>query len=106
VFVSTISLTRPAETDVAAERRLARKNTFLPLIGVCALVGCALWATGYVLDAKLPAQASQPVREVLWNTRQLDLLGQVIIIFVGVFGIVILFKERRDRAGRSGKEAP
>jgi len=104
VFISTISLTRPPREEGAAERRQARKQAFLPLIGVVAAVGALLWATGYALDVKLPRSTYQPVREVLWNSRQLDLLGQIIIIFVGVFGVVILFKRRRDRTVRSAKE--
>jgi NADH-quinone oxidoreductase subunit J len=108
VFVSTISLTSPSRSEGAVERKRARYNAFVPLIGVLALGGFLLWMTGYVLDVDLPRPAAfEPVREVLWNSRQLDLLGQVMIIFVGVFGVVILFKQRRDRSSQAGKqEAP
>jgi hypothetical protein len=52
---------------------------------------------------------------VLWTERQLDLLGQTLIIFVGFFGILVLFKrgvpgiERTDakrmkRAPSEGQE--
>jgi len=33
------------------------------------------------------------VRDILWNSRQIDLLGQIIIILAGVFGVIIFFKE-------------
>jgi NADH-quinone oxidoreductase subunit J len=104
VFISTISLTRPPRSEFAAERKNARDQVFLPLIGVAAAVAALVWASGYVLDVKLPRATYQPVREVLWNARQLDLLGQIIIIFVGVFGVVILFKQRKDRTDRPSKE--
>jgi NADH-quinone oxidoreductase subunit J len=104
VFISTISLTRSPRGELAADRKSARKTAFLPLIGVLAAVGAFLSATQYVLDFKLPRATYQPVREVLWNVRQLDLLGQIIIIFVGVFGVVILFKERKARTEQPSKE--
>jgi hypothetical protein len=38
-----------------------------------------------------------PVQEILWNARRTDVLGHIIMILAGVFGVVILFK------GRDGK---
>lgn len=38
------------------------------------------------------------VRTALWDDRRVDLLGQILIIFAGVFGVVILFREERTRA--------
>jgi hypothetical protein len=38
-------------------------------------------------------QAQADVRNVLWNLRQLDVLGQVIMLLAGIFGVVILFRE-------------
>ena len=49
--------------------------------------------------ATLPnAAAATDVRSVLWGDRRLDLLGQILIIFAGIFGVVILFKEDRAKA--------
>jgi len=42
--------------------------------------------------------AAVDVRAALWGARRLDLLGQLIVIFVGDFGVVILFKEERKKA--------
>ena len=37
------------------------------------------------------------VRTVLWNVRQLDLFGQILILLAGVFGVLVLFKrEEKD----------
>ena len=46
------------------------------------------------LNFTLPAApaAAQNFREVLWGERQFDLLGQILIILAGVFGVVVLFK--------------
>jgi len=35
--------------------------------------------------------------EVMWDERRVDLAGQAIMILVGVFGIVVLFKEYMKR---------
>jgi len=46
----------------------------------------------------LPAVVQEKnVANVLWNLRQVDLLGQAIILLVGVFGIVVLFKEGQKK---------
>ncbi len=101
VFVSTISLTRPRGEAQAQERAEQRRRAFLPLVGVAFGLGALLWAGGYVLEAGAVAAppsgaaAALGVREALWNVRRLDLLGQLIVIFAGVFGVVILFKEER-----------
>jgi hypothetical protein len=34
------------------------------------------------------------MRLVLWGQRQLDLFGQVVVLLAGIFGVVVLFKER------------
>ena len=35
---------------------------------------------------------SMQVRQVLWQARRFDLLGQLLLIVTGVFGVVVLFK--------------
>ncbi|HEY3448688.1 MAG TPA: NADH-quinone oxidoreductase subunit J [Myxococcales bacterium] len=101
VFVSTISLTRPKGEELAQERADKRRQAFLPLLGVVFWVGVLLWAGGYVLDVEpaTPAAgaAALSVRDALWNVRRIDLLGQLLVIFVGVFGVVILFKEEKKK---------
>jgi NADH-quinone oxidoreductase subunit J len=104
VFVSTISLTRAPQGEQAALRKIARMKAFLPVIPVGAIVAGILWATGYALDVKLPQTRPGAVRDILWNTRQFDLLGQILIIFVGVFGVVVLFKERKGGPRDVAKE--
>lgn len=95
VFISTISLTRPLRTAEAADRVVARKRAFAPVLVVVAWVAALMWMASYVLDVRLPAPLATSVRNVLWTDRRFDLLGQIILIFVGVYGVVILFKEDR-----------
>ncbi|MBI5543165.1 MAG: hypothetical protein HY901_04710 [Deltaproteobacteria bacterium] len=104
VFISAISVTRSQGEKAEQSRVASRARAFLPLLGVAAWVGVMLWSSGYVLDVKPPpAGAPMNVRDALWSLRRLDLLGQLLVIFVGVFGVVILFKEKQP--AEAGKEA-
>ncbi|HEX7488322.1 MAG TPA: NADH-quinone oxidoreductase subunit J [Anaeromyxobacteraceae bacterium] len=98
VFASTISMTRPIDDAEAARCRARRKRRFHPAFILVALVGVALWATGYALEVSAPAPEAPLVsaREVLWGARRLDLVGQLTVLFVGVFTVVVLFKERAE----------
>ncbi|HEX7624429.1 MAG TPA: NADH-quinone oxidoreductase subunit J, partial [Anaeromyxobacteraceae bacterium] len=98
VFASTISMTRPVDDAEAARCRARRKRRFHPAFILVALVGVALWATGYALEVSAPAPEGPLVsaREMLWGARRLDLVGQLTVLFVGVFTVVVLFKERAE----------
>ena len=94
IFISTISLTRLTsnqEKKTAARTRL-KKYIWLPM--VILVIGIALYLT---LDINLTLPLLTPetdVRKVIWNLRRFDLLGMLIILLVGVFGVVVLFKEK------------
>lgn len=34
------------------------------------------------------------VQNILWGSRSLDLFGQIVIVLAGIFGTVILFREK------------
>ena len=97
VFVSAISLTRrysPAEERCVAAGRLSR-FIWLPLLflaagGVYVYLGSEI---GIPVARPLgDHMESMGVREVLWQARRLDLLGQLFLVLTGVFGVVVLFK--------------
>ncbi len=100
VFVSTISLTQPLVPGENQDegRRHRNRNLLLPVLLVLAAIGLALWKLPITTLLPPPEAVGADVRSVLWNERQLDLLGQVIILLTGVFGVVVLFK------GRDGHE--
>jgi NADH-quinone oxidoreductase subunit J len=93
VFVSVISLTRPLQPGVQVERTEKRRTSFALLLPICAAVFGLVYAAQYAVDAGT-VSVPQTVRDVLWGTRRLDLVGQIIVIFVGIFGVVILFRDR------------
>ena len=48
------------------------------------------------VDFKLPEPpVENDVKNIMWNVRHLDLLGQIAILLTGVFGVVTLFKESK-----------
>jgi NADH-quinone oxidoreductase subunit J len=99
LFISVISLTQPLTFKEALEHMRARLARFwvLPLIVI--ILGIILVLISVKFKAPLPAAQTQAsARFVLWHLRQFDLLGQIIILFGGVFGVVVLFKERKKSA--------
>jgi len=93
IFISTISFVRPLTNEELTARRKERIKKYLPLPPILAVVG----ALSYFLinPANLPVHAAAvpaDVRKLLWESRQADLLGQILILLMGVFGIVVLFR--------------
>ena len=94
VFVTTISLTKPVtrvELKQQTKNRIKR-YWYLPVI----VVGLFIFLGYYMISPEPKFFGSYPeldVRNVLWKLRQTDMLGQIILILTGVFGVVVLFKE-------------
>jgi len=94
IFITTVSFTQRISKERFFIRRRERflKFLYLPIIIMAAgflLVRC-LQIPQFGLPA--PAQVAD-VRLALWGLRHLDLLGQVVILIAGVFGVVVFFKE-------------
>jgi NADH-quinone oxidoreductase subunit J len=100
IFISTISLTQP-DTDrdtEATEKERLRRYWYLPVILL--LVGVAMLGLSLPIEIKelKPPVPTEDVRHLLWNVRQLDLFGQIVILLGGAFGVVALFKEWKKHA--------
>ncbi len=98
LFVSTISLTHPETREEAMQHMKDRLTRFwyLPVIVIVAVV--ILSAMRMNLHFNLPTpDAEKDVQSVMWNLRQLDLFGQIIVLLTGVFGVVILLKEAKKK---------
>jgi NADH-quinone oxidoreductase subunit J len=99
VFVSVISLTQRKPFKDYVVRRLSRMRRFWPLPLVMIGIGVALSFVHAPVQIVLPLPGAEgDVRTVLWNLRQLDLFGQILILLAGVFGVLVLFK----RDGQDG----
>jgi NADH-quinone oxidoreductase subunit J len=98
VFVSTISLTKPLthKEIIKLSKDRAKRFWYMPVIMI--VVGVALICLKLPVDLKMPLKLAQSdVRGVLWNSRQLDIFGQIVVLLAGVFGIVLLFKETKKK---------
>jgi NADH-quinone oxidoreductase subunit J len=99
LFISTISLTHPLTKEEKAWHTKERMVRFWYLPVIVVIVGLVLSLVTFKTAISLPApEAEKDVRTVLWNIRQVDLVGQIIILLAGVFAVVILFKEKRKNA--------
>jgi len=96
LFISTISLTEPRTRDEKLQHTKERLRKFWYLPFILVVGGIILSQINKTISFPLPAPETETdVRLVLWNLRSLDLLGQIIVLLVGVFGVVILFKEKK-----------
>jgi NADH-quinone oxidoreductase subunit J len=96
LFVSVISLTQPYSQQEIVERMKSMFKRFKYLPFIVIVVGLIMFLAKFKFDFILPVlQKETDVRNILWNYRQIDLIGQIIILLCGVFAVVILFKEAR-----------
>lgn len=101
LFVNAISLTRLITEEERLERtkdhyhRFALLPVLVILIGLVMFLRQDFWTSGlsFVKHAE-----TQTVGEILWQLRGLDLIGQIIVLFVGVYGISILFRRGKPNA--------
>jgi NADH-quinone oxidoreductase subunit J len=94
IFISSVGLTHRLTDAQLAVRKKERLSKFwlLPIIVILSAV--ALYQLHISIDFNLPAApAGSDVRNIIWNLRHLDLLGQIVILLAGAFGVVSLFKE-------------
>jgi NADH:ubiquinone oxidoreductase subunit 6 (subunit J) len=98
VFISTISMTKLRTKEQVKQHREERRRRFrlLPIIMI-ALLSAALALTlphlGELIPTTVPHVTTAAEATVFWNERQADLLGQIVIVLAGVFGVLIFFKE-------------
>lgn len=94
IFISCIGLTQRLSEEQFAERQKERLSKFWLLPVILVLTGVALYQLHIPLDLHLQAAPTEnDVRIVLWNLRHLDLVGQIVILLAGAFGVVALFKD-------------
>ncbi len=99
VFIAGVSLSHSPKVELHAEYRDKERSRYLPallfgagvvLIAAALLVG----GEGLVCEEDKGGRA----QELLWNTRQTDLWGQIAAILCGGVAVTVLFREeRKDR---------
>lgn len=97
IFVSAIGLTRALHGDEIREREKSRveRYRYLPIIVV--IVGAVLLMINLKFNMVMPPpDIKGNVREVIWNHRFFDIIGQSLILLAGVFGVALLLKEKEN----------
>ena len=78
-----------------AKKQKERLSKFWLLPVIFVLAGVVLYQVHIPLEFNLQVAPNEnDVRNILWNMRHLDLVGQIVILLAGAFGVVALFKER------------
>ncbi len=96
VFASAISLTSTSRHQPENEEEHRKRVAGLPfiLIATGMMLMVVIAATGFHIEPQANAAlVGLSFKDVLWNMRQADVLGQIIVILAGAFAVAILFKE-------------
>jgi NADH-ubiquinone/plastoquinone oxidoreductase chain 6. len=98
IFISVISLTNPLTNQERCEERNSMFKKFLMLPVVVIVCGFSFYLlTKGISFIPVPAENISDIsgKTEIWHLRQIDLIGQIIIILAGVFGVVVLFKDNK-----------
>lgn len=95
LFVSVISLTnRMTHAEIMELTKTRLQRYWYLIVIVAAGILFAMYDMPAHIDApKILSESENNVKFIFWNMRMTDLLAQIIIILVGVFGVVVLLKE-------------
>jgi NADH-quinone oxidoreductase subunit J len=94
LFMLTIALTKGGAAAESKAAAIAFPVFFVVFAAIDVLVMRKLLARIPAIVA--PAEAGT-FGQVLWNARTLDLVGQIAVIFAGVFAVLALFRKRNDK---------
>lgn len=100
IFIAGISLSHSPKMEVKKEYHDRERNRYLPpvLLGVGAVLVAAALLLNLKAPQAVPGTGADDVRQLLWNTRQADLWGQIALILCGGVAVAVLFREeRRDK---------
>lgn len=96
IFISAISLSNTDKKDIEKLYEDRKRMAFLPVILIVggAILIIAALAAGLSLPPVIPAtETSGNFKEIMWNNRQADIWGQIIVAITGAVAIVVLFRE-------------
>lgn len=97
IFISAISLSNMEKKELEKVYEDKKRMSLLPVILI--ISGAVLVTAAMAFGVSLPkvdqaAGAAGDLREILWNNRQADIWGQIIIMITGSAAVVVLFRER------------
>jgi len=97
IFLSAISVTKRVDPEGITSHVRQQIAKFWPLPLILVLAGLGLSQVHIPeLAVKIAQVPQDDVKKVLWNLRHMDLLGQIVILLGGAFGVVVLLKESKS----------
>ncbi len=96
VFISVISLTEPGSPKEQEQGEPQHYARYLPMVALALLIAWVL-NTSFA-DGSFPVSHGLPqidFRKALWGLRRTDILGLLAMMFAGIYGVIVLFKELR-----------
>ncbi len=93
IFLSVIGMTQRLTPEAVSLRRKEKLRIYWILPLVVILAGVALTQVHLAFPVATAPTVTDDVKTVLWNYRHIDLLGQILILLGGSFGMVVLVKE-------------
>ena len=93
IFLSVIGMTQRLTPEAVSLRRKEKLRIYWALPIIVVLVGVALTQIHLVVPVSTAVPVAGDVKTVIWNLRHIDLLGQILILLGGSFGMVVLVKE-------------
>lgn len=97
IFISAISLSNADKKEVEKVYEDKKRMALLPVILIIsgvALVVAAMSAGVSLPPANPAVKAADNLREILWNNRQADIWGQIVVMITGSIAVAVLFRER------------
>lgn len=97
IFISAISLSNADKEDIEKLYEDKKRMAFLPPVLIISgvIMVAAVMLTGFSPMAPAPvAEAADNFREILWNHRQTNIWGQIIVVITGSVAVAVLFRER------------
>lgn len=94
IFISGISLSRMKKEEVQKQYSDKKRMWFLPVILI--VVGVALIVLGINNELSLTNSAikvTEDFRDIFWNTRQTDIIGEIVTILIGGIAVFVLFRD-------------
>jgi len=97
IFISSISLSKMKKEDIEKRYEDKKRMAYLPFILIIsgiAFISAAILSRDFALTS-IAQNAGEDFREIFWNTRQADILGQIITILAGGIAVFVLFRDER-----------
>lgn len=94
IFISAISLSKMKKDDIKKQYSDKERMWFLPVILMFSGILLIVLALSHDFTlTNTAAKLNEDFREIFWNNRQADILGQIVTILIGGIAVFVLFRD-------------